>query len=82
MIDDRIPCFSQTVPPEIVYAKCSETEEFWVPLIEKAYAKIQGNYFNLTSGQADDGLVDMSGLVSEKLSIQLRGQFNSKQLKS
>jgi hypothetical protein len=41
-----------------------------VPLIEKAYAKIHGCYQSLISGFLDDGLSDMTGQVSEKLTIQ------------
>ena len=48
-------------------AHCRQDNEFWVPLIEKAYAKIHGSYYALASGCIDDGLVDMTGLVSKKI---------------
>ena len=41
-------------------------EELWVPLIEKAYAKLFGCYQTLISGSIDDGVVDMTGFVCEK----------------
>lgn len=45
MIDDRLPCFAGSLEnPTLIYARCHSREEFWVPLIEKAYAKIHGNY--------------------------------------
>jgi len=53
-----------------VFARCTELHELWVPLIEKAYAKIHGCYQSLISGFLDDGLSDMTGQVSEKLTIQ------------
>ena len=70
LIDDRIPCFSvynenQTKKP--IFAHCRLSNEFWVPLIEKAYAKLHGSYSALASGCIDDGLVDMTGLVSKKM---------------
>ena len=45
IIDDRLPCFAGNLEnPTLIYAKCHSKNEFWVPLIEKAYAKIHGNY--------------------------------------
>ena len=80
IIDDRLPCLSgDDETPQLVFAKCHKRQEFWVPLIEKAYAKIHGTYEALISGQIDDGLVDMTGLVSEKLKItDAKGNFNQK----
>ena len=34
-IDDRLP----TVSGKLIYASCTNPSEFWVSLIEKAYAK-------------------------------------------
>jgi len=39
----------------------------WVPLIEKAYAKLHGCYESLISGFIDDALSDLTGFVAEKL---------------
>ena len=70
LIDDRIPCYSvynenQTKKP--IFAHCRLPNEFWVPLIEKAYAKLHGSYSAIVSGFIDDGLVDMTGLISKKM---------------
>lgn len=65
IIDDMIPCFSATKKP--VFGRCSELHELWVPLVEKAYAKLHGCYETLISGFIDDALTDMSGLVAEKI---------------
>jgi hypothetical protein len=42
IIDDMIPVFSSN--GSIVFARCSDPNELWVPLIEKAYAKLHGCY--------------------------------------
>jgi calpain, invertebrate len=42
----------------------------WVPYIEKAFAKLYGCYFSLTSGFLDDGVCDMTGMVCEKIALQ------------
>ena len=84
IIDDRLPCYGEAnQDPQLIFASCDDQNEFWVPLIEKAYAKLHGTYAALISGVTDDGLVDMSGYVSEKIKIMTkRNQFNEKDLKS
>ncbi|CDW83096.1 cysteine protease family c02 [Stylonychia lemnae] len=65
IIDDRIPCFQYSRRP--VFGQCKAEHEFWVALIEKAYAKLHGCYESLISGFIDDALNDMTGLVAEKI---------------
>ena len=69
IIDDRIPCYSIRTyqPKKFLFGHCRQNNEFWVALIEKAYAKINGSYFDLISGTIDEALVDMTGLVSKKI---------------
>ena len=70
IVDDRLPChavYNQNQTKKLIFAHCRLDNEFWVPLIEKAYAKIHGSYYALVSGCIDDGLVDMTGLVSKKI---------------
>lgn len=54
IIDDRIPVNKQTQKP--VFGHCANLHELWVPLIEKAYAKMHGCYENLTAGYIDEGI--------------------------
>jgi calpain-15 len=35
--------------------------ELWAILLEKAYAKLHGNYWQLRSGYVADGMMDLSG---------------------
>jgi len=70
IIDDRIPCYRyEDQSTRIVFARCRSPTEMWVPLIEKAYAKIHNTYEALISGYLDDGLNDMTGLASVKTKI-------------
>ncbi len=67
-IDDRLPC---SPDGRILFAKCPDKDEFWVPLVEKgtvhniilhllilllAYAKLHGGYQNIESGTITDGI--------------------------
>jgi len=61
-IDDRIPCNAQGKP---VFARCKDLNEMWVPLIEKAYAKLHGSFEAIESGIPTEGLVDVTGEASE-----------------
>jgi hypothetical protein len=74
VIDDRLPIQNGY---ELIFAKCTNSQELWVPLIEKAYAKLFGCYEVLRGGNVDDGLVDMTGFACEKLTIHdSKGSFN------
>lgn len=82
IIDDQLPCHANRNPPELMMVKPMVPNEFWGPLIEKAYAKLHGNYQALISGDISDALVDFTGYVSEKINIHYKERFNTKKLKS
>jgi len=74
IIDDRVPCYKRGYgEPEIVFGKCRSQNEFWVALIEKAYAKIHNCYEALISGFIDDGLADMTALAQTKIIFRKKG---------
>ncbi|WAR02646.1 CAuncharacterized [Mya arenaria] len=67
-IDDRLP----TRNKKLIYASCTDSNEFWVSLIEKAYAKLNGSYEAIDGGQTMDALVDMTGGLAERFEIEKR----------
>ena len=42
LIDDRMPCYNGN--SDLMFGRCKEPSELWVPLIEKGYAKLFGCY--------------------------------------
>eukprot|EP00762_Andalucia_godoyi_P008646 ANDGO_04571.mRNA.1 Calpain len=67
VIDDRLPCTAQG---SLLFASGLDPNEFWVPLMEKAYAKLHKNYGNLCGGFITDGLCDLIGGGSIGQTIQ------------
>lgn len=77
-VDTRIPYNINTKTP--LYGQCADPQEFWIPLIEKAYAKLHGSYEILNEGKIEEALVDMTGGVTEKydlLSPEMKGSLES-----
>ncbi|XP_052796147.1 calpain-8-like [Mya arenaria] len=60
-LDDRLP----TVNGHLLFAHSSAPEEFWVSLVEKAYAKLNGSYESLEYGFEADAFTDMTGGLAE-----------------
>jgi hypothetical protein len=59
-MDGRIPLF----------ARNKDKNEFWMSLLEKAYAKMHGCYEALDAGSMDDALVDLTGAAPGSIRIK------------
>ncbi|XP_076337345.1 calpain-A-like isoform X2 [Tachypleus tridentatus] len=64
-IDDFLP----TIDGHLLYSRCTDSREFWVALLEKAYAKLHGSYEALEGGQAMDALVDLTSGLAERYDL-------------
>ena len=65
-VDDYFPCFPLGEP---LFSK-GQGNELWPQIIEKAYAKLHGNYFNLRGGWASEALTDLTGCPTKSNSIE------------
>ena len=56
-VDDYFPCFPLGNP---IFSR-NHGNELWCLILEKAYAKVHGNYFSLRGGFAHEALLDLTG---------------------
>jgi hypothetical protein len=57
----------QTGSESLYFAKCQSTNETWLPLLEKAYAKAHGDYDAIAGGNPGEAVEDMTGGVTTTL---------------
>lgn len=57
----------QTGSRALYFAQCSDENETWLPLLEKAYAKAHGDYAALETGFVGEGIEDLTGGVTTEL---------------
>lgn len=53
----------------LIFAHCKDDNEYWVPLVEKAFAKLNGCYENLSSGNFSEAMTDLTGEGSEACAL-------------
>eukprot|EP01041_Mallomonas_annulata_P003480 gene3480-6926_t len=68
IIDDRIPVFESN--GKVVFAQCRDPNELWVPLLEKAYAKLFGCYKSLIGGYTHYGIADLTGFSPRLIGLK------------
>ncbi|XP_060523327.1 calpain-9-like isoform X2 [Cylas formicarius] len=71
VVDDKLP----THKGRLVHLHCSNTTEFWVALLEKAYAKFYGSYENLASGSTTKALQDLTGGIVQSFGLTHQDRF-------
>lgn len=54
----------QTGSEALYFAQCEDANETWLPLLEKAYAKVHGDYEAISGGFPGEAVEDMTGGVS------------------
>lgn len=68
IIDDRLPVKAKD--GRLIFASCKDPNELWVPIIEKAYAKLHGSYKALIGGYSHYALGDMTGFCPRLIVIK------------
>ncbi|XP_064372792.1 calpain-10 isoform X3 [Dromaius novaehollandiae] len=74
-VDDRLPCLGG----KLCFSQCQTEDLFWLPLLEKAYAKLHGSYEQLWAGQVADALVDLTGGIAERWTLKNPGRNTEKE---
>jgi hypothetical protein len=54
----------QTGSEALYFANCQSANETWLPLLEKAYAKVHGDYDAIAGGNPGEAVEDMTGGVT------------------
>ncbi|KAI9844149.1 MAG: hypothetical protein M1837_005749 [Sclerophora amabilis] len=57
----------QTGSRALYFAQCSDPNETWLPLLEKAYAKAHGDFASIEGGFVGEAIEDLTGGVTREL---------------
>lgn len=65
LLDDYFPCFPLG---ELMFSKTNEND-FWLPFLEKAFAKLNQSYVEIIHLSLADALIDLTGCPLKKISL-------------
>merc|ERR1712126_387989 len=65
VVDDHLPLKNG----KLYFVKSDTFDEFWIALLQKAYAKLHGSYENIEAGHIADAMVDFTGGISRVFNI-------------
>lgn len=68
-VDDLFPCYPKGEP---IFSSCL-SNDLWVLILEKAYAKLHGCYYQLRNGFVNEALLDLTGCPS--ISYDLEDEY-------
>lgn len=63
VVDDQIPCTAS----KPAFGRCGNDNEMWVPLAEKAYAKLHRNYSAISGTSVAEALGDLTGGAVQRI---------------
>jgi len=74
-VDRNFPCYRPARAAHagrwrLVFASCADPKEIWPLVVEKAYAKLHGNYEALTGGRIIEALCALTGGQGGALNLQ------------
>lgn len=78
---ERSECIIRRLPTKngrLIFGSCIDKTEFWLALVEKAYAKLHGSYEALVGGHALEAFVDLTGGIAETIQVSSGGNNNLK----
>lgn len=77
LIDDLLPVDQND---QLLFGRSTEPNEFWVSLLEKAYAKLHGSYESINTGAGANAMEDLTGGIGRTFNIHTKGQDESIEL--
>lgn len=60
----------QTGSESLYFARCDDPNETWLPLLEKAFAKVHGEYHAISGGWSGEAVEDMTGGVTSTIATK------------
>lgn len=69
-VDDRLPSRPYGNGGRPIFTRRSKGGSWYVPLMEKAYAKLDQNYDRIVGGNGDEGLRTLTGMPTDYISLK------------